>query len=226
MSDFVLFGVFPYLSLGIAVSAGLYRYFSDRFSYSSFSSQFFENRQLFWGSISWHYGIVIILLAHLLAALFPRMWSSIIGSPLRLFILEGTGMALGVLTVVGIALLILRRLTNPRVFAVTTFFDWALLLLFIVQVLLGLSIALFYRWGASWYIHTAAPWFWSLVRFDPQVQFIASLPPLVKFHVVNAFLIVALFPFSRLVHIFTIPLSYLWRPYQIVYWNRRPGQER
>jgi nitrate reductase gamma subunit len=115
MSDIVFFVVFPYLALLLAVIFGVYRYFSDRFSYSSFSSQFLESEQLFWGSVPWHYSILIILIAHLLAALFPGVWGALIGEPVRLYVLELSGLALGFLTVAGTVLLILRRLVNPRI---------------------------------------------------------------------------------------------------------------
>src|SRR3990172_8095530 len=112
VAELFLFGVFPYVAFILAVVVGLYRYFSDRFSYSSFSSQFFENRQLFWGSVPWHYGILIILIGHLLAALFPGTWALLFGKPVQLAILEVTGLALGFLTLVGIGFLIFRRVMS------------------------------------------------------------------------------------------------------------------
>jgi nitrate reductase gamma subunit len=221
MSDIVFFVVFPYLALLLAVIFGVYRYFSDRFSYSSFSSQFLESEQLFWGSVPWHYSILIILIAHLLAALFPGVWGALIGEPVRLYVLELSGLALGFLTVAGTVLLILRRLVNPRITVVTSAMDWVLLVVLLVQVASGLYIALVYRWGSAWYLHTAVPWLWSLVKLDPQVRYVATLPLVVKFHMLNAFLVISLLPFTRLVHIFTIPVAYLWRPYQLYIWNRR-----
>jgi nitrate reductase gamma subunit len=222
MLDLVLFVAFPYAAVILAVVVGVYRYFSDRFSYSSLSSQFLENRRLFWGSVPWHYGISLILLAHLLAALFPGPWAALLGSPTRLYVLELTGMALALLTVVGAALFILRRLGNPRLRAVTSVADWALLVLLLAQVVLGLWVAFFYRWGGVWYLHTAAPWLASLVRLRPQLEYVAVLPLVPQLHILGGFVIIALAPFTRLVHVFTFPIIYLWRPYQVVIWNRRP----
>ena len=71
MVDIVLFAAFPYVAVVLAVVVAIYRYSSDRYSYSSFSSQFLENRTLFWGSVPWHFGIIIILLAHVAALLIP-----------------------------------------------------------------------------------------------------------------------------------------------------------
>ncbi len=137
MVDTMLFAVFPYVAVVLAIVVGVYRYFSSRFSYSSLSSQFLENRQLFWGSVPWHYGVLLILTAHLLAAIFPRFWASLVGTPSRLYILEIIGMALALVTFVGLGLLIIRRLGNSRVLAVTSTMDWVLLAVLLAQIALG-----------------------------------------------------------------------------------------
>ncbi len=222
MFDYVLFAVVPYIAITLAVVVGIYRYLTDRFSYSSFSSQFLENHQLFWGSVAWHYGILIILLAHLLAALFPGTWATLISSPGRLYVLEVSGLALALMTIVGLALLILRRLRNSRVSIVTSPMDWVLLAALLGQVVLGFWVALFYRWGADWYLYTAVPWLASLFSLNPQIQYVTALPWVVKIHMLGAFLIIAIFPFTRLVHMVTFPIPYLWRPYQVIIWNFSP----
>jgi nitrate reductase gamma subunit len=73
-------------------------------------------------------------------------------------------------------------------------------------------------------MHTATPWLWSLVKFNPQVEYLAKLPWVAQLHAFNAFLLVALFPFSRLVHLISVPLEYLWRPYQVVIWYRQKSR--
>ena len=221
MTDTVLYIVFPYVAVILAIVGGIYRYLNDRYSYSSFSSQFLENRALFWGSVPWHYGIVLILLAHLLAALFPGLWGALLSDPVRLYVLEITGWALGFLTIFGLGLLIARRMSNPRLLAVTTLMDWIVLIALLLQVIMGVWIAVAYRWGGLWYLYTAVPWLVSLAKLSPQIETIAPLPGLVKSHILMGFVIIALFPFTRLVHIVSFPLSYLWRPYQLVIWNRR-----
>ncbi len=221
MSDLVLFVAFPYVATVLAVLVGIYRYFGDRFSYSSQSSQFLENRVLFWGSVPWHYGIITILLVHVVAGVIPGAWGQLLGVPWRLAALEVTGLAIAALTLFGLVLLIIRRLSIPRVRAVTTGLDWVLLAALLVQVGLGCWIALFYRWGGAWYVHTAAPWLASLVTLNPQTDTVAALPGVVKLHLLGGFVIVALFPFTRLVHLVTFPVTYLWRPQQVVIWNRR-----
>ena len=217
------FIAFPYIALILAVGVGLYRYFSHRFTYSSVSSQLLENRHLFWGSVSWHYGITLILVAHVLPWLFPRAAAEVLGDPTRLLVLELTGLALGFYCVFGIVVLIARRLPNDsRARAVTSPMDWILLLVLAFQVLSGVGIALFERWGSAWYLSTAVPWLWSLVRLDPDASTVTGLPVFIQAHLISGFVVILLFPFTRLVHVFAIPIEYLWRPYQVVVWNRNP----
>ena len=221
MFNTLLFAVFPYVAVIIAVVLGVYRYRSRRFSYSSLSSQFLENRTLFWGSVPWHYGVILILTAHTLALLFPTFWGNLLSERIRLYVLEVSGLALALMTVVGLALLIVRRVRSPRVFHVTSTADWLLLAVLLIQVAVGFWIALVYRWGSGWYLHTAVPWLRSLVVLQPEIQYVTALPWLVQLHLLNGFLIILLFPFTRLVHVVTFPVTYLWRPLQVVIWNRR-----
>lgn len=221
MMDTVLYVVFPYVATVLAVVVGVYRYRQDRYSYSSFSSQFLESRWLFWGSVNWHYAILAVLLAHLLAALFPGLWGKLLSHPFRRLLLEVTGWALGFAAAAGLGALILRRLQDPKLRALTTLKDWLVGGLLFLQVTSGLVVAVRYRWGGLWYVDTAAQWLASLAKLKPDTSAIAPLPALVKAHFLLAFVLVALFPFSRLVHIVSVPFGYLWRPYQLVHWYRR-----
>lgn len=221
MADMILFGVFPYVAMALAIGVGIYRYGFDRYSYSSQSSQFLESKALFWGSLPWHYAILLILIAHFLAFLIPTGWGTMLGSPTRLVLLEVTGIALGITTLIALIILIFRRIINPRVSAVTTRIDWLLLVALLLQVATGVYIAISLRWGGVWYVHTVSPWLWSLIKLNPQIDYLASLPGIVQMHAVNAFFLVAIFPFSRLVHVVSVPLGYLGRPYQVVVWYRQ-----
>jgi nitrate reductase gamma subunit len=221
MSNVFLWAVFPYIAIAVCVIVGLYRYFNDRFSFSSQSSQFLENRMAFWGSTMWHYGIILILSAHILGFLFPTGWAALIADQTRLYVLEVTGLALAVMATLGLLILIVRRLSNARAQSVTSAMDWVLLAALAFQVVMGFWIAFFYRWGSEWYLHTSVPWLQSLVVFNPQIQYVTAMPLPVKLHMLNAFVILALFPFTRLVHVVTLPLPYLFRPYQVVIWNRK-----
>lgn len=223
----VLFVVFPYVAVFLAIFGGIYRYFANRFSYSALSSELLESRQLFWGSVSWHYGIVLILLAHLFAFLFPGTTAVILGTSYRLVVLEILGLSLGLYALVGIVILIARRLPSGALARVATSpMDWILLFVLLIQVLSGVGIALADRWGSLWYLSNAVPWLWSLVRFSPDPAAVAPLSLLIKLHILNGFVVILLFPFSRLVHLVSFPIHYLWRPYQVVIWNLTPRRPR
>lgn len=224
MTDIFLFAAFPYVAIVLAVVVTFYRYYTDRFSYSSYSSQFLEHRALFWGSVPWHFGILIVLLAHLVALLVPGVWQSLIAEPTRLYILEVVGLSVALAALLSLIVLFLRRVYVHRITVVTSPADWALLGMLLVQVALGFWVALFYRWGSDWYLHTAVPWLQSLAQLDPDTRFVTSLPWLVKFHMLGGFILIAMFPFTRLVHTITVPITYLWRPYQVVVWYRDQRQ--
>jgi nitrate reductase gamma subunit len=220
MNDMILFAVFPYVAIVVAIAGGVYRYRTNRFSYSTLSSQLLENRKLFWGSVPWHYGIIVVLLAHLVGFLVPGMWANITSAPAALYTIELVGFAFGLAALVGMCVLIVRRYTTERILAVTSPMDGVLLAALLVQVALGIWVSLVYRWGADWYVDTAVPWLISLVSLDPQTHFVSSLPWPVKLHMLNGFVVILLFPFSRLVHLIMFPFWYLWRPYQLVISNR------
>ncbi len=223
--DLVLYVAFPYTAIILAVVVGYIRYQNSRFTYSSLSSEFLENRELFWGSVPWHYGIITILTAHLLALFVPSLWVGLLADQLRLYILEITGLALAVMALAGLTLLAVRRLSNVRAMRVTTIMDWVILVDLLIQVGLGVTVAVFYRWGSDWYLQTAVPWLISLATLNPQVQYVTALPLIPQLHILNGVLIFAIFPFTRLVHFVTVPITYLWRPYQVTLWNSRPRVE-
>ncbi|MCC6831999.1 MAG: respiratory nitrate reductase subunit gamma [Thermoleophilia bacterium] len=224
MWNTVLFSVIPYVAVALAVVGGIWRYRTDRFSYSSQSSQFLESRALFWGSVSWHYGILLILGAHVIAVVLWTVWGALVNDQGRLLVLEVIGLAVSLLSLAGLAVLAARRLSVPRVRSVTSPMDWVLMVVLAVQVILGIWMSLVYRWGSEWYVHTSVPWLHSLVKLNPKPEFMVNLPWIVKAHAVLGFGLIALFPFTRLVHIVSAPVTYLWRSYQLVVWNRRAAQ--
>jgi nitrate reductase gamma subunit len=227
MPDVFLFAVVPYVVMVVFLIVTIQRYRLRKFTYSTLSSQFLENRLHFWGSVPFHYGILFVLFGHLGAFLMPRAILSWNAAPLRLFLLEVTGLVFALLAVVGLASIVVRRWNNPKARRVTSANDWVLYAILFVQVATGIWVAVSCRWGSSWYSSSVVPWLWSLVRLDPDVTFVAGLPLAAKLHAVNAFLLVGFFPFTRLVHILVIPNPYLWRRTQVVLWNRpRPASAR
>ncbi len=219
----LLFVVFPYVAISLAVVVSVIRWRRHPFSVSALSSQLLESRKLFWGSVSFHWGISLVLLGHLAALLVPRGFELWNGAPARLYLLEATGFALGLWALFGVVVLIYRRLTNRRIQAVTSVMDGVVLALILVQVVTGLWIALGYRWGSFWGTSVFVPYVWSLLTFQPQPELVAPLPFVLQLHAFSFFVFLALFPFSRLVHIVTVPLGYLTRPWQkVVRMNREP----
>lgn len=223
--DSILFIIFPYISLALFVAVTIYRSVVRPFSISSISSQLLESKKLYWGNIAFHYGIIIVLLGHLAALVLPaglRMWNAV---PVRLYLLEGTGLALGLWALAGLGILLWRRLSEGRIRAITTAMDMVVLAVCIISALTGVLVATLYRFGSLWFTAVFTPYLWSLLTLQPQLNLVAPLPWLIKLHVVNFFLLLALFPFSRLVHILTYPLGYLVRPWQLVIWNRKPAHK-
>lgn len=224
LTNTFLFVGYPYLMMVLAVLVSIIRYRMTPFSFSSLSSQFLENDQLYWGSNLWHWGIIIVLLGHFVAFLMPGVILSWNANPVRLFLLEATGLTMAMLAILGVVGLLVRRLTHPRIQQVTTAMDVIILVLLLFQVASGLDTALRYRWGSSWYATNAAPYLQSLFFFNPKPQFVMSLPLGPKLHMLSAFTIIGLIPFTRLVHFLVVPLHYLWRTPQVVIWNRKPDR--
>jgi nitrate reductase gamma subunit len=221
--DQFLFVSLPYVCLFTFFLMTIYRYRKQSFSYSSLSSQFLENKHHFWAVVPLHYGILVITLGHLVAFAIPRsilLWNS---HPLRLYILEISALICGLLTLIGLVGVIIRRVSNTKIRKVTTFTDWVLFGMLLVQTASGIAVALFYPWGSSWFATSLSPYLWSIFKLNPDIGYVASMPMLVKLHVVLAFLTIGFFPFTRLVHVLVIPNPYLWRKPQVVRWYRAPG---
>lgn len=219
MNDFLFIGL-PYSAIIIFIIGWIYKYRNKGFQISSLSTQFLEGKKLFWGSQPFHWGISVILLGHLIGFLFPKSVMAWNGFPVRLVILEISALIFGLSAFVGIILLIIRRITNKRIAAVTSKADIAVYLVIFVQILTGLWVALFYRWGSTWYASTMTPYLKSILFLSPDIASISAMPFIVKTHVVSAFVFIGMIPFTRFSHFMVFPISYYWRIYQQVIWNR------
>jgi nitrate reductase gamma subunit len=214
-----LFVAFPYAAVLVLVLGVTARYRQKGFTVSSLSSQFLEGRKLFWGSVPFHIGILVVFFGHLVAFLVPRAtlaWNAV---PVRLIILETSAFVFGITVFIGLANLMYRRFTDARIRAVTTRMDVLIEFLLLAQVVLGLWIALGFRWGSSWFAADLTPYLWSLVKLSPETGAVFALPWVIKLHIVGAFAILLMVPFTRLIHFVVAPLNYVWRPYQQVIWN-------
>jgi nitrate reductase gamma subunit len=218
------FMILPYLAMLIFFVGTIFRYRKAPYTYSSLSSQFLENQRHFWGLVPFHYGIITVLTGHVAAFLLPQQILAWDSHPLRLYILEITALVFGLLTVVGLFGAIARRITVSKVRQVTNTFDWMVLSLLLFQILSGVYVAVFHPWGSAWFSAAISPYLWSLVKFSPDLGYVSVLPMAVKIHIVMAFVVIAIAPFTRLVHILVAPNPYLWRRTQVVRWYRAPKQ--
>jgi nitrate reductase gamma subunit len=217
--DQFLFVALPYLAFAVFFIGTIQRYRQQSFSYSSLSSQLLENKQHFWGMVPFHYGILAIIVGHVIGFAIPRAVLAWNGRPLRLYILEVSALICGMLAFVCLVTAVFRRIRYPKIRMVTTVPDWIVFGMLLFQIFSGIYVAIFVGWGSSWFAAAASPYLWSLLAFKPQIGYLAEMPWMVKLHIVNAFLLIGFFPFTRLVHILVIPNMYLWRRPQVVRWN-------
>lgn len=218
--DQLFFIILPYTALFTFFLVTIQRYLQQTFSYSSLSSQFLENQDHFWGMVPFHYGILVILAGHIAAFLIPGkvlLWNRV---PLKLYVLETAALVFAILTLVGLVILIFRRFKYSKIKEITNRFDWILYILLVLQVLGGIYVAIFHRWGSSWFAASLTPYLWSLLKLNPDISHIIGMPLMVKFHIINAFIMIGFFPFTRLVHVLVVPNPYLWRRKQVVRWYR------
>ncbi len=220
--NLLLFAVVPYLCIFLFFLGTIMRYRKAPFTYSSLSSQFLENQQHFWDMVSFHYGIGVLFVGHLIGFLVPRHVLAWNAKPMRLYILEVTALAFGLLTLIGLIGSMQRRLVNSKARRVTSPADWFIEGLLLFQIILGIEIAIFLPWGSSWFAASLSPYLWSVVTFRPDVSYLQTMPWTVKLHILNAALIFGAIPFTRLVHILVAPLPYLWRKPEVVRWYGQP----
>jgi nitrate reductase gamma subunit len=222
--DFVLFVGMPYASLVLFFVGTIVRYRMRPFTYSSLSSQFLENQHHFWAEVPFHFGVLLVLAGHVFAFLLPRALLAWNGEPLRLHLLETIGLAAGILCLVGMVNIVVRRWRDPKARVVTTTMDWILYGLLLLQIGTGLHVAVSNTWGSSWFAAVISPYLESIATLSPDPTWLAGMPLTVRLHIVGLWLLLGIFPFTRLVHILVVPNPYLWRRPQVVRWYgvRRP----
>ena len=216
---FLLIGL-PYAAVLVFLTGSILRIKYAGYTVTSHSSQFLESNQLFWGSRLFHSGIVMLLLGHLIGFLMPDSVLFLTSSPLGLMVIEIVAFGFGIIAFAGIVLLIKRRIQVKRLHSVTSSMDLVVYLVLFSQVLSGILVAYFHRWGTAWYVSSLVPYLRSLIVLMPDTTVIATMPWLIKWHVVSAFVFIGLIPFTRLLHFLVYPVFYLWRNYQLVIWNR------
>ncbi len=219
----LLWVAFPYAAIAVFVVGHIWRYRYDKFGWTTRSSQTYESRLLRWGSPMFHFGILMVIAGHVVGLLVPREWLYAIGIKEEAYHIGATvlGTAAAVLTLAGLAILIYRRRTVGPVFLATTRMDKVMYLFLGATLLLGTAATVVHQvfGGGFHYRETVSPWVRSILFLQPQPELMAEVPILFQLHVLTATALFVLWPFTRLVHVFSAPVGYLFRPY-IVYRSR------
>ncbi|MER7251366.1 respiratory nitrate reductase subunit gamma [Kribbella sp. NPDC000426] len=219
-----LWVVFPYICLTIFVAGHIWRYRYDKFGWTTRSSQLYENRLLRIGSPLFHFGILAVFLGHVMGLGIPKSWTEAVGihEGLYHFLAVSIGAIAGFCTLAGLTILIYRRRTVGPVFSATTRMDKLMYVFLAAVILLGLANTVIANLVGHYdYREGVSIWFRGIFRFDLHPDLMAEAPLTFQLHGLLAITLFALWPFTRLVHVFSAPLGYLTRPY-IVYRSRDP----
>lgn len=206
-----LFVVYPYICLTVLVCGLLLRYVYAGDTWNARSSEIFERQTLRLGSMIFHVGILLSFGGHIIGLVLPVAALQAIGLNMQLHAELATmmGKLLAPLVIIGLGILLFRRLSNAHVWATTTTTDIVIVLL----ILLNASTGFYQSYVAHFPVFsTVGPWLRSMLTVYPAPVYMMTVPLFMKIHVVSGLTIFALLPFSRLVHIFSAPISYLTFP--------------
>ena len=220
----LLWAVLPYVTIAILVVGSIWRYRYDKFGWTTRSSQLYESRLLRIGSPLFHFGILVVVIGHVIGLVIPESWTSAAGLSEHAYHVQALtlGGVAGVCTLVGVAILIYRRRTTGPVFMATTRNDKTMYVVLVAAIVVGLVTTLL---GAGVvgdehnYRETVSPWFRSIFVLQPDVDAMSEAPVSFQVHTLVGMLLFAIWPFTRLVHAFSAPIGYLFRPY-VVYRSR------
>lgn len=208
-------GVFPYICLVVMIVGTIYRYQSNQLSWGSKSSEILEKKLLTSGSILFHVGILFVLAGHIAGLLVPIEFYNALGISSELY--HGAAIALGGLSglvaLAGISILLYRRIANARVRMNSDMSDYVADGLLWLVIVLGLAFTLGYGLlhGPYEYRATVGPWIRSVLTLQPDIALMAGVPLLLQVHIALAFVLFGVSPFTRLVHMFSMPIGYLTR---------------
>lgn len=230
--DIFLWVVFPYISLTIFVLGHIYRYNTDQFGWTAKSSQFLEQKRLRFGSTVFHWGIIFVFFGHVGGLLIPKAWFDGIGITDDMYHFGAIwfGGLAGLAVVIGGFFLFLRRVSVKRIIKNSSISDYISLIMLGAVVLVGFTNTAGYTasGGSFDYRVIIGPWIREILTLSPSQGMVASMaqaPIGFQLHVFLAFVLFAIWPFTRLVHVFSLPLKYLNRRY-VVYRNAKPYGKR
>lgn len=216
----LLFGYYPYLAISVFFVGCLARFERDQYTWRSGSSQFLSGDQLQKGSNLFHIGILMLFVGHFVGLLTPPEIYHALGlsTSAKQILAVMAGGLFGGICFMGLKILVQRRLKNPRVRATSSRMDIFILLLIAFQLVLGLltlPISLFHLDGGNMLL--LADWAQSIVTFKAgAADRLSGVNWVFKLHIFVGISLFLIFPFSRLVHIWSAPLGYMFRPYQLV----------
>ncbi|BAH16846.1 respiratory nitrate reductase subunit gamma [Macrococcoides caseolyticum] len=219
MGDQLLWVIFPYACIAIFIIGHIFRFKYDQFSWTAKSSEFVEKKSLMWGSILFHLGIIPVILGHVVGLGIPASWLRAIGVSDHLYHIGAVyiGSIFGIVTLIGMLLLTARRVTNENVRKLSSLSDILVnfLLLFIVFIGCYSTIVTNATLPDFDYRNTISEWFRGLLILRPEAGYMEGVPLSFKIHVIAGFLITALWPFTRLVHVWSVPVNYVGRSHII-----------
>ncbi|TWI07242.1 respiratory nitrate reductase subunit gamma [Aerolutibacter ruishenii] len=213
------FQIYPYIALAVFFIGSWVRFDKSMYTWRTGSSQLLSDKGMRVGSNLFHIGIIAILLGHLVGLLTPHaVYEHFITAPQKQLMAMVVGGVFGALCFIGISILLVRRLTNPRVRATGTFGDTLVLVLLFAQLVLGMvSITVSATHMDGGVMMQLGSWAQHIVTFRwGAANFITDVHWIYKAHVFLGMTLFLIAPFTRLVHVWSIPVSYLWRPYQVV----------
>ncbi|HRC25839.1 MAG TPA: respiratory nitrate reductase subunit gamma [Alphaproteobacteria bacterium] len=219
--DFFLFQILPYIALAVLLLGSIVRFDRDPYSWRSKSSQLLRKKQLMWGSNLFHIGILVVLAGHAVGLLTPIAVFDALGIShgFKQILAMGVGGVAGMLCLIGLLILLHRRLADPRIRANSSFSDIAVLVLLLAQLLLGLfSITVSMRHLDGHEMVKFMEWAQHIVTFrGGAADFVRDVHVVFKLHLTLGMFLLIVFPFTRLVHVWSAPVFYVFRrQYQIV----------
>jgi nitrate reductase gamma subunit len=216
-----LFNVYPYICLAVFLMGSLARFDRDQYTWKSDSSQMLRARQLRWGSNLFHAGILFLFVGHLFGQLTPHaVYEHVISAQHKQLLAVVAGGIAGVVCLVGLTLLLHRRIADPRIRLTSHRTDIAVLVILWVQLMIGLGTlpSSLHHLKDPQTMLTLANYLQGIATFRPDASQLVGLEWHYLVHMVLGMTIFLLFPFSRLVHIWSgfATVAYLFRPYQVV----------
>ena len=213
------FQIYPYIAMAVLLIGSWARFDRSMYTWRTGSSQLLSSRGMRIGSNLFHIGVLVVLAGHLVGLLTPHaVYSRFITAHQKQLLAMGVGGVFGVICLIGLCILLVRRLTNPRIRATGTAGDTMVLFLLLAQLLLGLYTIVISTGHLDGSVMVAlAEWAQHIVTFRwGAADYIAGVHWVYKAHIALGLTLLLIAPFTRLVHVWSIPLSYLWRPYQVV----------